>query len=224
MSKEWRRITVVRTAGGFQTIPISDSILGRVVDGLGRPIDSKGPLRGEPVSCVDRTSPPPLSRQRITEPMSLGIRTIDGLFTCGKGQRIGIFSGSGLGKSSLLGAIAQFSEADVNVLALVGERGREVKQFLEESLGPEGLAKSVVVVSTVDSSPVHRVKASFTAVTIAEYFRSQGKHVMLMMDSLTRLAHAQREIGLAAGEPPTDQRLLPQRFWTDPATNRTPRV
>ena len=183
-----------------------------MVDGLGRPIDGKGPLRGTERRRLDQASPPPLSRKKITEPLVFGIRSLDGLLTCGKGQRIGIFSGSGVGKSTLLGEIARVSEADVNVLALVGERGREVRQFLDESLGPEGLARSVVVVATSDTSPVQRVKATFTAVSIAEYFRDQGKHVLFMMDSLTRMAQAQREIGLAAGEPPTTKGYCPSVF------------
>jgi flagellum-specific ATP synthase len=155
---------------------------------------------------------PPLSRKKITQPLVFGIRCLDGLLTCGKGQRIGIFSGSGVGKSTLLGEIARVSEADVNVLALVGERGREVRQFLEESLGPGGLSRSAVVVATSDTSPVQRVKAAFTAVAIAEYFRDQGKDVLFMMDSLTRMAQAQREIGLAAGEPPTTKGYCPSVF------------
>ncbi|MHC4715796.1 MAG: EscN/YscN/HrcN family type III secretion system ATPase, partial [Planctomycetota bacterium] len=163
-------------------ILLGESILGRVVDGLGRPIDGKGPLRGAEQRRLDRASVPPLSRKKITQPLVFGIRCLDGLLTCGKGQRIGIFSGSGVGKSTLLGEIARVSEADVNVLALVGERGREVRQFLDESLGPEGLSRSAVVVATSDTSPVQRVKAAFTAVAIAEYFRDQGKDVLFMMD------------------------------------------
>ena len=191
---------------------MSDAILGRVVDGLGRPIDGKGPLAGGESRALDNTAPPPLSRRRITEPLAFGIRSFDGLLTCGKGQRIGIFSGSGVGKSTLLGEIARASEADVNVLALVGERGREVRQFLDESLGPEGLARSVVAVATSDTSPIQRVKVAFLAIAVAEHFRDRGKDVLLMMDSLTRLAQAQREIGLAAGEPPTTKGYCPSVF------------
>jgi len=193
-------------------LPLGPSILGRVVDGLGRPIDSKGPLAGEESRPLDGAAPAPLKRRRITEPLAFGIRSFDGLLTCGKGQRMGIFSGSGVGKSTLLGEIARASEADVNVLALVGERGREVREFLEESLGAEGLARSVVCVATSDTSPIQRVKVAFLAVTVAEYFRDRGKDVLLLMDSLTRFAQAQREIGLAAGEPPTTKGYCPSVF------------
>jgi flagellum-specific ATP synthase len=193
-------------------IRLDDGILRRVLDGLGRPIDGKGPLGGRELRKLDNTSIAPLSRRKITDPLAFGVRSFDGLLTCGKGQRIGIFAGSGVGKSTLLGEIARASEADVNVLALIGERGREVRQFLEESLGPDGLARSVVVVATADASPIQRVKGAFTAITIAEYFRDQGKDVLFMMDSLTRLAQAQREIGLAAGEPPTTRGYCPSVF------------
>jgi len=195
-----------------RVIRLGPGILGRVIDGLGRPIDGKGPLDGHDACPVDGASPPPMSRRPITEPLPLGIRVFDGLLTCGKGQRVGIFSGSGVGKSTLLGEIARVSDADVNVLALVGERGREVRQFLEHSLGPKGLARSVVVVATSDTAPVHRVKAAGLAISIAEYFRDLGKDVLFMMDSVTRLAQAQREIGLAAGEPPTTKGYCPSVF------------
>jgi flagellum-specific ATP synthase len=193
-------------------INLSESVLGRVINGLAEPIDDKGPLAGTDKKALDASSPPPLSREKITQPLALGIRSIDGLLTCGKGQRIGIFSGSGVGKSVLLGDIANSSEAAVNVVALIGERGREVREFLEEDLGPEGLARSVVVVATSDSPPIQRVKAAFVAVTIAEYFRDKGKNVLFMMDSLTRFAQAQREIGLAAGEPPAAKGYCPSVF------------
>ena len=193
-------------------VRLGPAILGRVIDGLGRPIDGKGPLNGPDTMPLDNQSPPPLSRRPIAEPLVFGIRVFDGLLTCGKGQRVGIFAGAGVGKSLLLGEIARASEADVNVLALVGERGREVRQFLEESLGTEGLSRSVVVVATSDSAPIQRVKAAFVAVSIAEYFRDQGKDVLFMMDSVTRLAQAQREIGLAAGEPPTTKGYCPSVF------------
>ena len=193
-------------------ITLSDSALGRVVNGLGEPIDNKGPLGGTDKKALDVSSPPPLSREKITEPLALGIRSIDGILTCGKGQRIGIFSGSGVGKSVLLGDIANSSEAAVNVVALIGERGREVREFLEGDLGPEGLARSVVVVAASDSPPIQRVKAAFVAVTIAEYFRDKGKNVLFMMDSLTRFAQAQRQIGLAAGEPPAAKGYCPSVF------------
>jgi len=193
-------------------ITLSEKVLGRIVNGLGEPIDNKGPLAGSERKALDANSPAPLSRERITKPLALGIRSIDGLLTCGKGQRVGIFSGSGVGKSVLLGDIANSSEADVNVVGLIGERGREVREFLEEDLGPEGLARSVVVIATSDSPPIQRVKAAFVAVTIAEYFRDKGKNVLFMMDSLTRFAQAQREIGLAAGEPPTAKGYCPSVF------------
>ncbi|MHC4572564.1 MAG: FliI/YscN family ATPase [Planctomycetota bacterium] len=193
-------------------ITLSDEILGRALNGLGEPIDKKGPLAGTVKKALDAGSPPPLSRGKITRPLALGIRSIDGLLTCGKGQRIGIFSGSGVGKSVLLGDIANSSEAGVNVVALIGERGREVREFLEENLGSEGLTHSVVVVATSDSPPIQRVKAAFVAVTIAEYFRDRGHDVLFMMDSLTRFAQAQREIGLAAGEPPAAKGYCPSVF------------
>jgi flagellum-specific ATP synthase len=195
-----------------QYLQLGPDLLGRVLDGLGRPIDGKGPLAGQEFRSLSNPSPAPLSRREITEPLVFGIRVVDGLLTCGRGQRLGIFAGSGVGKSTFLGEIARSSEADVNVVALVGERGREVRQFIEQSLGAGGLARSVVVVATSDSSPIQRVKAAFAAVTLAEYFRDRGRHVLLMMDSITRLAMAQREIGLAAGEPPTTRGYCPSVF------------
>jgi flagellum-specific ATP synthase len=195
-----------------RTIRLGPSILGRVIGSLGQPIDGKGPLDGPHARSLDATSPPPLSRRPITEPLAFGMRVFDGILTCGKGQRVGIFSGSGVGKSTLLGEIARVSSADVNVLALIGERGREVRQFLEQSLGPEGLARSVVVVATSDSAPIQRVKGASLAISVAEYFRDLGKDVLFMMDSVTRLAQAQREIGLAAGEPPTTKGYCPSVF------------
>jgi flagellum-specific ATP synthase len=191
---------------------LGPAILGRVIDGMGRPIDGRGPIVGPDRRLLSNPSPPPLSRPRITEPLGFGVRAFDGLLTCGRGQRLGIFSGSGVGKSTLLGEIARSSEADVNVLALVGERGREVRAFLDESLGPKGLARSVVAVATSDASAIQRVRVAFTATTIAEYFRDQGKDVLFMMDSLTRFAQAQREIGLAAGEPPASKGYCPSVF------------
>jgi len=193
-------------------ITLSEDVLGRVLDGLGNPIDDKGPLAGTDNKELDASSPPPLSREKITHPLTLGIRSMDGVLTCGKGQRIGIFAGSGVGKSVLLGEIANSSDADVNVVALIGERGREVREFLESDLGPEGLARSVVVVAASDSPPIQRVKAAFVAVTVAEYFRDKGRNVLFMMDSLTRFAQAQREIGLAAGEPPAAKGYCPSVF------------
>ncbi|MBN2133932.1 MAG: FliI/YscN family ATPase [Sedimentisphaerales bacterium] len=193
-------------------IMLSEAALGRVLNGLGEPIDGKGPLGGTDMSPLDVSSPPPLSREKITEPLALGIRSMDGMLTCGKGQRVGIFAGSGVGKSVLLGDIANSSDAAVNVVALIGERGREVREFLEEDLGPEGLARSVIVVATSDAPAIQRVKAAFMAVTVAEYFREKSRNVLFMMDSLTRFAQAQREIGLAAGEPPATKGYCPSVF------------
>ena len=193
-------------------INLSEDILGRVVNGLGEPIDNKGPLVGTDKKALDSSSPPPLSREKITKPLALGIRSMDGVLTCGKGQRVGIFSGSGVGKSVLLGDIANSSEAEVNIVALIGERGREVREFLEGDLGAEGLSRSVVIIAASDSPPIQRVKAAFVAVTIAEYFRDKGKDVLFMMDSLTRFAQAQRQIGLAAGEPPATKGYCPSVF------------
>jgi flagellum-specific ATP synthase len=193
-------------------IMLSPKVLGRVLNGLGEPIDNKGPLLGDEKRPLDVSSPPPLSREKIIRPLALGIRSIDGILTCGQGQRVGIFAGSGVGKSVLLGDIANGSDAAVNVVALIGERGREVREFLEENLGPEGLARSVVVVATSDAPPIQRVKAAFVAVTVAEYFRDKAKNVLFMMDSLTRFAQAQREIGLAAGEPPATKGYCPSVF------------
>jgi flagellum-specific ATP synthase len=193
-------------------ITLGENILGRVINGLGEPIDNKGPLVGKDKKSLDTGSPHPLTREKITRPLALGIRSIDGVLTCGKGQRVGIFSGSGVGKSVLLGDIANSSEADVNIVALIGERGREVREFIESDLGAEGLTRSVVIIAASDSPPIQRVKAAFVAVTIAEYFRDKGKNVLFMMDSLTRFAQAQREIGLAAGEPPTTKGYCPSVF------------
>ncbi|MCE5279979.1 MAG: FliI/YscN family ATPase [Planctomycetaceae bacterium] len=202
----------VAASSSPRRVVLGPALLGRVLDGLCRPIDGKGPLVGEDSRCLDALPPSPLTRRNIDEPLALGIRAFDGLLTLGKGQRVGIFAGSGVGKSTLLGWIARDSAADVNVLALVGERGREVRQFMEESLGPEGLARSVVIVATADACPIQRVKAAFAAITIAEHFRDRGQNVLFMMDSLTRFCQAQREIGLAAGEPPTTKGYCPSVF------------
>lgn len=193
-------------------VKVGEDLLGRVLDGLGRPIDGGGPITVENELLVNRMPPPALERRRIQERLAFGIRAIDGPLVCGRGQRIGIFAGSGVGKSTLLGMIARNTEADVNVIALVGERGREVRDFLEKDLGPEGLARSVVVVATSDQNAVVRLKGALVATTIAEYFRDKGKEVMLMMDSITRVAWAQREIGLAVGEPPTTRGYTPSVF------------
>lgn len=195
------------------TAPAGKELLGRLINGLGSPMDEKGAL---PTNLawvpIHRDAPNPFSRKRISEPLETGIRVLDGLFTIGCGQRIGIFSGSGVGKSTLLGMIARTSKADVNVVGLIGERGREVKEFLEKDLGEEGLRRSVVVVATSEKPALVRVKAAFTATAIAEFFRDQGMNVMLIMDSVTRFALAQREIGLAVGEPPTTRGYTPSVF------------
>jgi flagellum-specific ATP synthase len=193
-------------------VNVGHELLGRVLDGLGRPIDGKGPLPVAAARRVSNAAPDPLSRRRITTPLVTGIRAIDAMLTCGKGQRIGIFSGSGVGKSVLLGMIARGSEADVNVIGLIGERGREVRDFLDKDLKEEGLKRSVVVAVTSDQASLIRVKGAMTATAIAEYFRELGLDVMLMMDSVTRVAMAQREIGLAIGEPPTSKGYTPSVF------------
>ncbi|MDA0745087.1 MAG: flagellar protein export ATPase FliI [bacterium] len=193
-------------------VRVGESLLGRVLNGLGEPIDGKGTLWSAEKRPASAAPPDPLSRRRIQEPLPTGIRAIDGLITCGKGQRAGIFAGSGVGKSVLLGMLARHAEADVNVIALIGERGREVRDFLERDLGPEGLARSVVVVATSDQPALIRIKGAQVATAIAEYFRDQGKDVMLLMDSVTRVAMAQREVGLAIGEPPTTRGYTPSTF------------
>lgn len=202
----------VMSTGSSISIGVGEKLLGRVLDGLGRVIDSKGPLLFEERRSVKQDPPHPLKRKRIKSPLSTGIRAIDGLLTCGKGQRMGVFSGSGVGKSILLGMIARETQADINVIALVGERGREVREFLERDLQEEGLKKSVVVVATSDKSAVVRIKASLVAMTIAEYFRDKGKDVLMMIDSITRIAMAQREVGLAIGEPPATKGYTPSVY------------
>jgi flagellum-specific ATP synthase len=193
-------------------IPVGAGLLGRVIDGLGNPIDNKGPILVESEYPIYGAPINPLSRKRISQPLDLGIRAINGLLTVGCGQRIGIFSGSGVGKSVLLGMIARKTRADVNVIALIGERGRELNEFIEKELGEEGLKRSVIVVATSDHLPLIRMRGAFIATAIAEFFRDQGKHVNLMMDSVTRFAMAQREIGLALGEPPTTKGYTPSVF------------
>ena len=202
---------VEATGGGF-VVRASASLLGRVVDGLGRPIDGKGPIEGGDVVPVDRDPEAAMSRRPVDRPIATGVRVIDGLLTLGEGQRIGLFAGSGVGKSTLLGAIARGVEADVVVVALVGERGREVGEFLERSLGEEGRARSVVVVATSDVAALERLRAAQVATAYAEHFRDQGKRVMLLVDSVTRFARAQREVGLAAGEPPARRGYPPSVF------------
>lgn len=202
---------VVATGEQFSIFPCEE-MLGRVLNGLGEPMDGLGTLPQKERLSVFQAPPNPLERQRIAEPVSTGIRAIDGLLTLGKGQRVGIFAGSGVGKSTLLGMIAKNTSADVNVISLVGERGREVRDFIEKELGEEGLQRSVLVVATSDQPALVRVKSALVATTIAEFFRNQGKDVMLMMDSLTRVAMALREIGLTIGEPPTTRGYTPSVF------------
>ncbi|MEA4910316.1 MAG: FliI/YscN family ATPase [Chloroflexi bacterium] len=192
--------------------PVGTALLGRVLDGLGNPIDDGEPIEGLPRISTHAIPPHPLQRTPISEPLITGVRVIDGMLTCGKGQRMGIFAGSGVGKSTLLGTLARSSLSDVSVIALVGERGREVREFLERDLGPQGLARSVVVVSTSDQPALVRLKAASVAMTIAEHFRDSGMDVTFLMDSVTRFAMAQREVGLAIGEPPASKGYTPSVF------------
>lgn len=201
-----------RSAGTPRLVPTGSGLFGRVLDGLGRPIDGKGPLVVDGMVSLDQESPSAMHRTRIDAPLQLGVRVLDTLTTVGKGQRMGLFAGSGVGKSSLLSMIARGTDAEVSVIALVGERGREVREFLEDDLGTDGLARSIVVVSTSDEPAMMRLRAAFTATRIAESFRDRGADVMLMMDSLTRVAMAQREIGLSVGEPPATRGYPPSTF------------
>lgn len=193
-------------------IPVGEFLRGRIIDATGNPMDDKGALPSSRYYYVENTFINPMSRPPITDPLEFGVKAIDGMNTIGKGQRIGIFAGSGVGKSTLLGMIAKNVKADINVIALVGERGREVREFVEKDLGPEGMKRSVVVVATSDQPAMLRVKCPLVATTIAEYFKDQGKDVLLMMDSLTRFAMAQREIGLATGEPPVARGYTPSIY------------
>jgi flagellum-specific ATP synthase len=200
-------------AGGKMfTVGVGKELLGRVIDGLGNPIDGKGELKVTSFRSLHREPPNPLERKRINSVLQTGVRAIDGLLTVGRGQRVGIFAGSGVGKSVTLGMIARNTDADVNVITLIGERGREVREFIEKDLGEDGLKKSVVVVATSDKSALVRMKGAYIGTTIAEYFRDLGMDVLLMMDSVTRFAMAQREIGLTIGEPPTTKGYTPSVF------------
>jgi flagellum-specific ATP synthase len=194
------------------TVPVGDNLLGRVIDGAGNPLDGRGPLLCDERAPLEGRQINPLTRQPIHEPLDVGVRTMNALFTAGRGQRLGLFAGSGIGKSSLLAMMTRFTKADVIVVGLIGERGREVKEFVEDNLGREGLARAVVVATPADCSPLMRVHGAWTATSIAEYFRDQGKDVLLLMDSLTRFAQAQREIGLAIGEPPATKGYPPSVF------------
>lgn len=202
----------VISTGRPLTIGVGDALLGRVLDGYGNPLDDKGPIVANDHYSTHGAIPDPLSRTRIEDPLVTGIRAIDSMITCGKGQRIGIFAGSGVGKSTLLGCVSKFCNADVIVVGLIGERGREVRDFIEDSLGEEGLKRSVIVVATSDQPSLVRINGALIATSVAEYFRDQGKDVLLVMDSITRLAMAQREVGLAIGEPPTTKGYTPSVF------------
>lgn len=204
----------VTPTGDCLRVGVGDALLGRVLNGVGEAMDSdlRGPLTCAQYYPVYNAPPDPLRRKRVTTPVSIGVRSIDGLLTCGEGQRIGLFAAAGVGKSTLLGMIARNTEAEVNVITLVGERGREVRDFLEHDLGPEGLKRSVVVCATSNESSLVRLKAAYVGTAIAEYFRDQGRKVMLMMDSVTRFARAQREVGLACGEPPARAGYTPSVF------------
>ncbi|WP_101696797.1 flagellar protein export ATPase FliI [Clostridium minihomine] len=204
--------SLVRSTGRKLWVSVGDFLIGRTIDATGKPIDGKGSLPEGEHYGVDSTYINPLERPRISEQLTFGIKAIDGMLTIGKGQRMGIFAGSGVGKSTLMGMIARNVTADVNVIALVGERGREVAEFMEKDLGPEGLARSVLVVATSDQPAMYRMKCAMVATAIAEYFKDQGKDVLLMMDSLTRFAMAHREIGLAAGEPPIARGYTPSIY------------
>lgn len=204
--------SLIRVLDASAYIQVGPKLLGRVVDAMANPVDGRGP-----VECTDNCKlyqlpPSPMQRDPINEPLDLGVRCINGMLTCGMGQRMGIMAGSGVGKSVLLGMMARNTQADVNVIALIGERGREVREFIEDDLGEEGLARSVVVTATSDQSPLLRMRGAFIAMAAAEYFCAQGKHVLLLMDSVTRFAMAMREIGLAVGEPPTTKGYTPSVF------------
>jgi flagellum-specific ATP synthase len=202
----------IKASGKNFIVGVGQELLGRIIDGLGNPIDGGGEINYSSYRESYREPPNPLERKRISTPVQTGIRSVDGLLTIGKGQRIGIFAGSGVGKSVMLGMIARNTSADINVIALIGERGRELREFIEKDLGEEGLKKSIVVCATSDKSPLIRMKGAYVATTIAEYFRDLGLDVMLMMDSVTRFAMAQREIGLTIGEPPTTKGYTPSVF------------
>jgi len=203
---------LVEGRGHQPLLPVSSGLLGRVIDPLGRPLDGGPPIEIEDRVPVHGHPPNPMQRRMIKEVLATGVRSIDGLLTLGKGQRIGIFSGSGVGKSTLMGMIARNTSAQVNVIALVGERGRELREFIENDLGPEGLARSVVVVATSDQTPLLRLRCALAGMAVAEFFMRQGKDVLMMMDSVTRFAMAQREVGLSAGEPPSSRGYTPSVF------------
>lgn len=204
--------SIVKACGHSLRVKVNEKLIGRVLDGLGNPIDKKGDIQGNTYYPVSNTPPNPLDRDRIKEVLPLGVKAIDGFLTCGKGQRVGVFAGSGVGKSTLMGMIARNSTADINVIGLIGERGREVREFIENDLKQEGLDKSVLIVATSDQPALVRLKGALLATAVAEYFRDKGKNVMLFMDSVTRFSMAQREVGLAIGEPPVTKGYTPSVF------------
>ena len=203
---------LVVNTGEAMKIGVGNQLIGRVLDGLGRPIDTLGDIRFSEYKSTQADAINPLKRKRITEPLALGIKSIDGFATVGKGQRLGIFAGSGVGKSTTLGMMAKNTSADLNVIALIGERGREVKEFIEEILGTEGMKRSIVIAATSEQPSLVKIKAAFVATSIAEYFRDKGMNVLFMLDSITRIAMAQREVGLAIGEPPATRGYTPSVF------------
>ncbi len=203
---------IVIATGELLRVPVSNKLLGRTLDAMGRPADGKGDIASSSFYPAVATPPDAMKRKRITKRMVSGVRSIDGMLPLGRGQRIGIFAGSGVGKSTILGMIARNTNADINVIALIGERGRELREFIENDLGPEGLARSVIIVSTSDTPPLARLRGAYVATAVAEYFRDQGADVMLLFDSVTRFARAQREIGLAIGEPPATRGYTPSVF------------
>jgi flagellum-specific ATP synthase len=202
----------IRLVGGQARVPVSEALLGRVIDGLGNPVDGKGPLEMKQQYPLYAEPLNPMLRQRILQPVDVGVQAINGLLTLGKGQRIGIMAGSGVGKSTLLGMIARHTAADISVIALIGERGRELKDFIERDLGEEGLARSVVIVATSDQPPLVRMRGAYLAMAVSEFFRDLNRDVILMMDSVTRFAMSSREVGLAIGEPPTSRGYTPSVF------------
>lgn len=204
--------SLIRNTSLPPVFPVGEGLLGRAFDAFGNPLDKESPFAPEGMVPLYASPPSPLDRPRIVEPLDVGVRSINSLLTLGKGQRVGIMAGSGVGKSTLMGMMARYTEADVNVIGLIGERGREVVEFMEKDLGPTGMARSVVIVATSDQSSLLRMRAAYAATAVAEYFRDQGKDVLLMMDSVTRFAMASREVGLATGEPPTTKGYTPSVF------------